>query len=662
MKILSKKKAALLTLCVCSAIANSGFAAETGDLDIYGGDEFVVTATRTPLEKKEVPNAVEVIKQEDLKEMGAYNVQDALKYATGIDVQSIGMTGNQVMVRGMGTMHTLILVDGRRMADEDTPQTQNAYVLNRINMADVERIEIIRGAGSAIYGSEAMGGVINIITKKASTPNTVVGFNTGTKETNGYFNYASGRQGKVAVKVNGRRTRVRDIYSSPGNSNQFGNKQYFNADIDYAFDDSRGINFSAGYMKEKLTGLSASTSSTGSFSTQNNSYNQERKDFALDYYGKNEKNTYNVRTYYSELSKDQTAVKTYPNSPMIGSFLNTNDEHSFKKFVLEAKNTYKADDANNVTYGAEYKNEKVNRVYRSLFMPTWMGFDWGIGVSDHSVDTYAAYIQDEIKVNDKLLVIPALRYDYHESFGSEVTAKLGSTYSMNANNRIKFNVGTGYRAPTLYELYANMVKSMGGMSVNVIGNPDLNPEKSFDIDIAFEGENGKATYKVSPFYNRIKDMIDTDTTYIRDAYGNMVGANSSYININKAEIFGTEAEIGYSFNEHWNMSANYTYLSAKDKETDERLENRAKHTGTLKLGWTDAKENPLSATLWSKWYVDYYYADNSYTYNNVNFVIDKVVNPNLRFYVGVDNIFDKDLGDDLWLDGRMWRVGAEMTF
>ena len=184
MKKLNKKKIALLTACVVSAVGHMAFAAEADNYDEYSGADYVVTATKTQIEKKEVPTAVQVVTQEDIQQMGAYNLQDALKYATGVDVQSLGMTGNQVMVRGMGTMHTLILVDGKRMADEDTPATQNHYVLNRINMADVERIEIIRGAGSAIYGSEAMGGVINIITKKASQPNAVIGLNTGTKEVN----------------------------------------------------------------------------------------------------------------------------------------------------------------------------------------------------------------------------------------------------------------------------------------------------------------------------------------------------------------------------------------------------------------------------------------------------------------------------------------------
>lgn len=111
---------------------------------------------------------------------------------------------------------------------------------------------------------------------------------------------------------------------------------------------------------------------------------------------------------------------------------------------------------------------------------------------------------------------------------------------------------------------------------------------------------------------------------------------------------------------------NYTYLSAKDKDTDERLSSRAKHSGAIKLSWTDAEENPLTATLANKWYVDYRYSGEDYTYNTVNFIVNKVINKNCRVYAGVDNIFDKTLPYDenhsYTIDGRTWRVGAEMTF
>ena len=117
--------------------------------------ETVVTATRTKLEEKKVPMTVKVISKEDLKKTGAYNVRDALKNVTGLNVMEAGMTGNQVSIRGMNTNATLILKDGRRMAGEDSGSTANVYELNRMNIDDVERIEVVRGAGSALYGADA---------------------------------------------------------------------------------------------------------------------------------------------------------------------------------------------------------------------------------------------------------------------------------------------------------------------------------------------------------------------------------------------------------------------------------------------------------------------------------------------------------------------------
>ena len=225
MKKLNKKKIALLTACVVSAVGHMAFAAEADNYDEYSGADYVVTATKTQIEKKEVPVAVEVITAQKIKDLGAYSVQDALRLASNVDVQDNGMTGNQVMLRGNDTMHTLILIDGKRMAAENTQSSQNAYELKRINIADVERIEVIRGNGSALYGSDALGGVINIITKKSTTPSMSIAMHTGSKDEATSFSYASGRQGKVAVKIGGGIEKVRKIDSGVYKSYSTSGKQ-----------------------------------------------------------------------------------------------------------------------------------------------------------------------------------------------------------------------------------------------------------------------------------------------------------------------------------------------------------------------------------------------------------------------------------------------------
>ena len=183
-----------IVLALCLGVAAGGAqlgiaqaaAAETEDLEAYDLGETVVTATKTKLAEKKVPMSTQVITQKEIKETGAYNVRDVLKTLAGLNVMEAGMTGNMVSIRGMGTSSTLILVDGRRMSGEDSGSTMNVYELNRVNLQDVERIEVIRGSGSGLYGSDAMGGVINIITKKNQKEGGYAGTQLGSRESSVY--------------------------------------------------------------------------------------------------------------------------------------------------------------------------------------------------------------------------------------------------------------------------------------------------------------------------------------------------------------------------------------------------------------------------------------------------------------------------------------------
>ena len=748
MKKLNKKKIALLTACVVSAVGHMAFAAEADNYDEYSGADYVVTATKTQIEKKEVPVAVEVITAQKIKDLGAYSVQDALRLASNVDVQDNGMTGNQVMLRGNDTMHTLILIDGKRMAAENTQSSQNAYELKRINIADVERIEVIRGNGSALYGSDAMGGVINIITKKATTPSMSIAMHTGSKDEATSFSYASGRQGKVAVKIGGGIEKVRKIdsgvyksYSSKGQqsdaigkyndastTNMYGTRRFLNTGINYAFDDNHDLDFTMNFMREQLksdswnsygadytncqmttlgefiksmTGRDLSTMSPivanrilanfGDYTVDNlndsmpnpmtiqyypmrslHFYDNNRSDFSLGFNGKDGKHDYNVRAYFSELRKENTSH--YIN-------LNTNtkkdvdfDQNNYKQLVVEGKDSYKMDDNNTLTWGAEYKKDTMDGTHlrdsgSNLKYLTINGITKPS--SEVSSETVALYLQDELRVGNKLLLIPAVRVDHHDSFGTHTSPKVGATYSMSDNARIKANYGKGYRAPTLYELYSKMEKSgMAPMTVHVLGNPDLNPETSTNFDLGFETELGKLNSKVTYYHNDIKNMIDGDDYTGPETITNP-GIWSKYVNYGKVKISGLETEFGYNFDEHWSLRTVYNYLDAKDQQSGNRLAYRARHNGLVQLTWTDAKENPLTVNLYNRYYFDYHQSNSAnyqhdYSFSTTGLTVSKQFNKNYRVYAGVDNIFNKSFLYDTYhtysIDGRTWRVGAEMRF
>ena len=163
MKKKSLLAAAVLSTLVCPAYMGRAAAADSADAGTIKARDVVVTASRTEQEIRQTPTAVEVITQKDLERTGANTLTEALKTATDLNITQSAM-GNNVSLRGMNNNQTLILVNGRRVRTEDTNDSANKYELNRVNMSDVDHIEIVRGAASALYGSDAMGGVINIIT------------------------------------------------------------------------------------------------------------------------------------------------------------------------------------------------------------------------------------------------------------------------------------------------------------------------------------------------------------------------------------------------------------------------------------------------------------------------------------------------------------------
>ena len=230
--------------------------------------DVVVTASRTEQELKETPTAAEVITREELERTGANTLTEALKRSANINVTQSAM-GNNVSLRGMNNNQTLILINGRRIRTEDTNDSANKYELNRVNMANVDHIEIIRGAASSLYGSEAMGGVINIITKKDAKESVTFGGDWTTHETDAYFHASTGRVGKWAVDIDGKYSKTRNwgylgstaqVISMGGSNtysmvtqstNQYGERYFFDIDGRYAIDKDKEWDIFFDYIRTR---------------------------------------------------------------------------------------------------------------------------------------------------------------------------------------------------------------------------------------------------------------------------------------------------------------------------------------------------------------------------------------------------------------------------
>lgn len=618
--------------------------------------EIVITATRNATGEDRVPAGVTVLTSKDWEKTGSLTVREALERIPGLNVTEGGMAGNKVSLRGMGNGSTLILVDGRRLAGEDSPQTMNVYELNRLNLDRVRRIEVVRGTASALYGSDAMGGVIQIFTRKPGREGGYAGTRTGTREKTVYGGFSTGRLGKLDLQVDAKLQDLRKE-TNGGYSNFYGPRRFLDIAGTYQFDQSRSLEFGASYLREQLRqDTSAGRLPMHGYSTAaSREWNDNnRQDYHLRYSGSDARNDYGVLLYTNRLGKESHTV-----TPFLGRDF---DHSQYRTWGADFKDTYTANERHTLTYGAEYRKEKAGgtRMGRGTgnYRQEWvsgLGKPW----SSARVETGGAYLQDEWSLGSSLYFVPGLRYDHYQSFGGRWSPRAGLAWKMTPGLWVKTNYGRGYRAPTIFELYARMERAMG-MVYEVDGNPDLRPEKSRNFDLALEMQRGRADGSIRYFHNRIDDSI---RTRLLGFYGGRL--HYRYDNVRQARTQGVEAEGKYAFDSRWSLGAGYTYLDARDRQDRSRLAGDARSSGNVELSWKDGGAHPWTLTLDNRWYRDYLNDDGrQYTYSLTGFHAVKDLGHRTTLQLGVDNLFDKQFGpeDLMGIYGRTWTAGVEMKW
>ena len=651
------KKKVLLTAAVLSAVSIPAYAAqrtENAPETLVHTDEIVVTASRTEQEVKETPSAVEVITRADIDKMGAETLAQALKLAIGIDIQENAMVGNRSAIRGMNTNQTLILVDGRRVRTENTIETMNYYELQRINMDDVERIEIVRGAVSSLYGSEALGGVINVIRKRPAKAQASLTLDWTTRQSDQGIRLDSGKVGKWAFSTSFKHMDVRQRGTNAG-SNMYGKKYFFNIDGRMDVAQNKLLDVFFDYLKEDLYMKDSLTQGT--------SYDHDRFSTGVKYSGRDRRGDYELQTYYTYFDKNQRTRNRASGG------LNSFDDMKYNSLIFDGRRSMQIAPNHLLTLGGEYRKEDYESTrIRGSRRKTLEGVTNQFG--DSSMNYAALYLQDEWVASPRWLLIPSIRWDYNDVFGSEVTGKLGTTYKINKGLRFKANVGTAYRAPTASELYFDWRHTPNArMDVHIIGSPNLKPEKSFNFDIGIEAERGKTSGKLSYFHNKVEDLININTVITPlPGFPPRMLATVTYQNVDSATIQGIELEAKQDLGSGFALRGLYTYLDAQDDKKNTRLMGRARHKASLQLSYDDPRHG-WNATLWQDWLTDYRYTERirgvdvqkSASIGLMNFVVTKKFNDQFSAYLGVDNIFNKE-SDALAYDGRIWRGGVRMTF
>ena len=691
----AQRKALLAAITV---FVMGGVTAQAEELPVYSFDEVVVTATRTENDVKKVPASTQVITQEDIKRGGATSVRNALSmYANIFQKSKVRGGGHDIIIRGMETKHSLVMVNGRRISNEaDANGLGNAMSLDRININDVEKIEIVRGPSSALYGSEAMGGVLNIITKPSKEQTLLTGLEHTSEDTSHWWHADTGRIGNFSMTLDARFNKInRSMLDTATESDPYGTAQTYNASLNYYVNDHSYVNAYMDYYSQHLktdTGtptmkpITLTTSRGMSLSGQamlegTGSKVYKQKNYGISWNGKTDKNDWQIQAYMSKFNWSTTSntkvLGSIPPAGMEGmfNFLLQNqknaydfnhDEHNM--WAIEGRDSLRVNDHHRVTFGAEYVKDKV--------AGTGLGSN-GDGVhsitengktkfsSEKTLSSYAAYLQDEIEYG-KWFIVPAIRYDHHSAYGSHTSPKIGVTYNATDHFRIKANYGDGFKAPSVSQLYYDLDMEMGrGNWVHLTGNPNLKPEKSKSWDLGVEAEFGKGYGSLTYFDNDVDNLI-TSIPKGKDSNGHNL---HRYENVNKARIKGLENTLGYRFNDTLEFKVTSTLLDAKDTSAGKDLTQRARLSQIYQLIYDDHKDTGWSAVLWNQ--LDYKFVTGKTweksgesvkkSYSLTNFSLTRKVNKDTRVYGSVQNIFDKK-DADCDLDGRFWSIGWEHKF
>lgn len=527
-------------------------------------DMVVVTGTRTPKLLKDVPIVTRVISELDIKRMDATNIGDLLQTELpGIEFSYSMNQQTSLNMSGFGGNSVLFLVDGERLAGE----TLDNVDYSRLNMDNVKRIEIVKGAASSLYGSNAVGGVVNIISRESQEPWSVnVNGRYGAHNEQRYGGSVGFNQGRFNSLTNVQYTSIDAIDLSEGTDNEevgdyskiYGNKTLNIKErlIFTAIDDLK-FTVRAGYFFRERNSSESQKERYRSFTSGlKGNYNITDKDdlelsYSFDQYDKSDYlvlNDLDVRDY----SNVQHTLRTLYN-------------HTFA-------------DKHILTLGGDYMRD---------YLMSYQFTDGGSYIQ-HTADAFAQFDWNPHK---KFNLIAGLRFDYFsEAKLSHLSPKLGLMYKV-GNCSLRGSYAGGFRAPTLKEMYMNFY--MGNIFM-IYGNPELKAESSHNFSLSAEYTKDLYNFTVTGFYNIVDNRITTAW--------NQALAGQVYTNMSRLQVSGIDANASakYRCGISWRLSYAYTYEHIKKGEP--LLSSTRPHTATARIAYDKDWDNyGLSVALFGRY-------------------------------------------------------------
>jgi len=620
--------------------------------------DIVVTGTRTPHALKDVPVETVLINREDIEKTNAQNAMDILKNIPGIDTSVhddvFGTYTWRAKMRGLNfdAGYGLILIDGQRAMGCGQSGGMGEYGtgLNQIPVDMIERIEIVKGPSSALYGSDAMAGVINIITKK--TPKKATG-SAGTS----YGWYKVKDKGETKPSDDGHSRNISKTYVSYGDriSDGLGYLLHYNHDSAEDIRDDPIKSYRHSFMGK----LDADLSDSVDLYLKCELSDYEKMDSRQE-----DSNRIAAGIDFRPTDDDFISFKgyTYTWDFTHGYRGNT---HGYKYGDVgynqaEIQYTRYLSDWNALTLGGEVQTQGIDYVIHNYDKST--GNETGMVTVNEDVKTSSLYVQDEITLFEDFTIVAGLRYDDHSTFGSEVNPKLSLMYKLFEDTTFRASGGRAFKSPTLRQLYYDIPYRHGDYYCK--SNPDLKPETAVGYSASVEQWlfNQQVMFNLGYFRTDVKDMVireDTGTTY--DSL-----ELKEYKNVEEAWTQGVEFMCRTYFAEEFSASLSYTYTDSENKETGKELTYTPKHVLSFLPAYELEKYGlGTSATIS---YIGKQYTNSDNTDEiDAHTVVDAKIYKNLsdkaKLSFEADNIFDSDKGDEgNFRTGRTFTVKLDVSF
>lgn len=624
-----KKRKVAVSLIVGTLIASPAFA----DKKL---EDTVVTA-KTQSNVIDTGANITVITAEDIKKMNAESVDDAVKDVTGINlgINDSSISGRQnISIRGTDSKHVLILIDGKKVSGSDAQIGHSDFQYNWLPMSAIERIEVIKGPMSSLYGSQAIGGVINIITKK-SKENFLgdIDVKVGTGDDGEQYNIAANVGGRIADRLS-LSLFLEKQDKDPAEKIEDGSrvtklegKDVLNGYLKASFDidDTQQVYAAFGMGEEDRLKIDDELY-----------YDLERNNYSLGYSKKFKNIGFDVDYYVTD---SDSHINTFRN----------NYTHNLTDSVFRTEARITALRNNFIVTGLEYKKEEYIKVYDSASVNARAGFS---GENDN----YSFFIQDEITLGKSFILTLAGRYDDHEKFGGEFTPRASLVYLLGENQRIKASYGQGFNAPTVTQNSSKYQVFMGPRHY-FSGNDDLQPETSDTYELGYELYGDQFLFKAAVFKTSVESLITS-----RRLPGD---SHRTYVNVDDVEMQGLELEASYDFTSDTYLKAGYSYLDSEDKSTGDELDFRPKHRANVRFSTMlpFGIESTIRANFTGKQKDDGGTTDiDSFITVDVHFSKDITDNFNIR--LGVDNIFDEEIenGEPYDIRGLFGYIGLNYRF